>query len=210
MVAPKYNGVAAWDAAADPRQVMRNLKQSEMLTVLEDDGGAWLKVRLPEGTEGFVRRDTITEGTSAPAAQPVAQPVTPAAQPAAPTAQPVAPAPQPVAPAASLGGGTQPMTHRSATTSGELSLREYYRRVFDWSLRSFVTPLFIRWMFIGGVALIAIFLLGVVVISLAASPALGVVVLIISPFLFVGLVVTLRMNLELIIVLFRIEENTRK
>ena len=109
-VVPKYNGVAAYDSASEPRQVLRNLNQSEALTVIEDDGGAWLKVRLPEGTEGFVRRDTITDFVAAP--PPVARAAAPAPPPVAPSPPPAAPAHQQAATA------DQPVTFGSALREG--------------------------------------------------------------------------------------------
>lgn len=101
------------------------------------------------------------------------------------------------------------MAYQASKSARELSIGEYLRRTFDWSLRSFVTPLFIRWMFIGGVIFIGLSVLAVALGILIASPALGILALIVSPLFFVAMVVILRMYLELIIVLFRIEENTR-
>lgn len=196
---PKYNGVALYDAPAEPRQVLRNLRQGDALIVLDDGGEAWLRVRLADGAEGFVRRDTVTEIAIAPAAAPMVEQAAPAAAPVAEQAAPVA---QPA-------GGQQTMRYEAAKPVRELSIGEYLRRTFDWSLRTFVTPLFIRWMFIGGVALIALFVVACVLLALAAKPALGVLALIISPLFFIGMVISFRMYMELAIVLFRIEENTR-
>ena len=188
-VVPKYNGVAAYDAAAEPRQVLRNLRQADALDVLEDDGGAWLKVRLPDGIEAFVRRDTTVDAASARTAGTVPEPGAPRAQPAA--ARPA-------------------MSYEVAPPPAEMSVGEHLKRTFDWSLRSFVTPLFIRWIFALGVALIGLTVVAFVLLALRQQPSAGFVALIVSPLVFLIMVFFFRMYVELAIVLFRIEENTRR
>lgn len=68
VVAPRYNGVALWDSKEQSHQLLRHAREQEALTIIDDSDGAWLRVRLPEGTEGFVRRDTVREPGANPAA----------------------------------------------------------------------------------------------------------------------------------------------
>jgi len=56
-----------WDAVREPRKLIRHLGQHELLTVIRDEGAVWLPVRLSDGTEGFVRRDTLRDYVGGPA-----------------------------------------------------------------------------------------------------------------------------------------------
>jgi hypothetical protein len=73
---PKYNGLAIWASIDRPPQLLRHVGQDEPLTILDEASANWLHVKLPEGADGYVRRDAVRlmalagedGGVSAPAA----------------------------------------------------------------------------------------------------------------------------------------------
>ncbi len=88
--------------------------------------------------------------------------------------------------------------------------RNFFGRLFDWSLRSFVTPSIISILFVISVVGYALSLLVFIVAAAQSSASAGILMLILSPLFFVLGVIFIRMYFELIIVLFRIEEHTRR
>lgn len=81
--------------------------------------------------------------------------------------------------------------------------------LFDTSFTEFITTRFIKFLFVLGLILAAIGSLTFVVGGFQSSVGSGILCLIIAPFLFVLYAIMIRIWLELIIVIFRIEENTR-
>lgn len=83
----------------------------------------------------------------------------------------------------------------------------FFSRLFDVSMKTFITPSIIKVLFIIGLIVIS---LGSLILFIAGTQADGGIVLVLlAPlYWFVG-VLYLRVVLEVIIVLFRIEENTR-
>jgi len=55
----RYNGVVIWRGTQAPRVELRKLRQHEPVTVVADEGGGWLRVRLAEGAEGYVQRSAL-------------------------------------------------------------------------------------------------------------------------------------------------------
>ena len=97
------------------------------------------------------------------------------------------------------------MTNQTGTTS-----RGFLSRLLDMSLREFITPSIIRFIFILWVGISTIALLILVVAGFAASPGVGIVLLVLSPFIFLLNVIIIRIYMERLSVIFRIEENTRR
>jgi hypothetical protein len=122
---------------------------------------------------------------------------TPAASPPVPTppTAPTAPGPAPTAP------GPAPAGSSSANEAG------FFARLFDVSMKTFITPSIIKVLFILGLIAVSIFSLIILVAGAQADG--GVVLILLAPlYWFIG-VLYLRVILEVIVVLFRIEENTR-
>lgn len=72
---PKYSGLAIWASTDRPPQLLRHVGPNEPLTILDEPSANWLHVKLPEGADGYVRRDAVRfvaldgedRGVSAPA-----------------------------------------------------------------------------------------------------------------------------------------------
>ena len=80
--------------------------------------------------------------------------------------------------------------------------------LFDLSFTEFITTRVIKVLFILAIIVAAIVAFVMIVSAFAAGALSGIVVLIISPILFLLCVILARVWLELIIVIFRIAENT--
>jgi len=111
----------------------------------------------------------------------------------APPPTPAAPAPAPTGPGAN-----------ADTDTGQTG---FFSRLFDVSMKTFITPSIIKVLFILGIVVISIFSLILLVAGTQADG--GTVFILLAPlYWFIG-VLYLRVILEVIVVLFRIEENTR-
>jgi hypothetical protein len=82
--------------------------------------------------------------------------------------------------------------------------------LFDLSFTEFVTPKIIRVFYMLGVLFSAIFALFVIIAGFKVSAILGILLLILSPIVFFIYVLLARMYCELIVVAFRIAENTSR
>ena len=82
-------------------------------------------------------------------------------------------------------------------------------RLFDTSFTSFITLSIIQLVFKLFIGLAALSTVGFIIIAFSADPMAGIVSLIAGPLLFLFYVIMVRIYLELVVVFFRIEENTR-
>lgn len=80
--------------------------------------------------------------------------------------------------------------------------------LFDLSFSQFVTISIVKLLYLVGIVLAGLLTLSFIFSSFAMDPLAGVVTLVISPLIFLIMVVLLRIYLELIIVVFRIAQNT--
>lgn len=87
--------------------------------------------------------------------------------------------------------------------------RGFLNSLFDFSFNEFVTPKVISFIYIVGVAFAALGLLISIIGSFIADVATGLVVLLISPFIFLLWVIMFRVYLEVIIILFKIYAGIR-
>ena len=86
--------------------------------------------------------------------------------------------------------------------------RGFFSRLFDLSFQSFITTSIIKVLYILliiGAGLVALLFIGA---GFAADTGIGVVMLIVSPLIFLIYVILGRVYLELVIVLFRIHDQT--
>lgn len=95
-----------------------------------------------------------------------------------------------------------------ATGSGEQ--KSFFARLFDTSFTSFITPSIIKVLFILGIILISVASLFLLIAGAASAGDGGIVLVILAPIYWLFGVVYTRVLLEVIIVFFRIEANTRK
>ncbi|HEX5479711.1 MAG TPA: DUF4282 domain-containing protein [Dehalococcoidia bacterium] len=86
--------------------------------------------------------------------------------------------------------------------------RGFFGKLFDFSFSSFVTPSIIQLVYGIFLVIAGIGALVVIVAGLAESPALGLLLLIISPVIFLFYAIIARIYLEIVIVLFRVAEST--
>ena len=106
-------------------------------------------------------------------------------------------------------GGAGTCTRRPGANPHNASTDQagFFARLFDVSMKTFITPSIIKVLFILGLVVISIFSLILLIAGTQADG--GIVFVLLAPlYWFVG-VLYLRVILEVIVVLFRIEENTR-
>jgi len=83
----------------------------------------------------------------------------------------------------------------------------FFSRLFDVSMKSFITPSIIKVLFVIGIIVISLVALGILAAGFQGDGAGWLVVF--APFYWLLGILYLRVILEVIVVLFRIEENTR-
>ena len=81
-------------------------------------------------------------------------------------------------------------------------------RLFDLSFSEFITTQIIKLLFILGVILSGFWSIGIIVTGFSTSAAFGVLMLLVSPLIFLLLVLGTRIWCEMTIVIFRIADNT--
>jgi len=81
--------------------------------------------------------------------------------------------------------------------------------LFDLSFSRLITTTLIKVLFVLGIVFSIIYAIIIVASGFGSSVGLGICALILSPLFFLLMVIMLRVWLELIVVMFRIEENTR-
>jgi Domain of unknown function (DUF4282) len=117
--------------------------------------------------------------------------------------------PLPVAgtPATAVGPSTPPPAGSQAGYSGG---RGFWSRFFDFSFQEFITPSLIKVLFILAMIVIGLGVLGAIIFGFMVSAGTGVFALIAA--LIYGFVMLLfaRVGLEMIIVFFRIHEDTKE
>ncbi|MDZ7860585.1 MAG: DUF4282 domain-containing protein [Candidatus Krumholzibacteriota bacterium] len=84
----------------------------------------------------------------------------------------------------------------------------FFGSLFDLSFSEFVTTKIIKFLFIIAVIASAIGAIAVIAGGFAKSIALGILMLVLSPVIFLIYVIIARIYLEIVIVIFRIAENT--
>jgi hypothetical protein len=58
-VGPKYSGVPVWETTDRPLTLLRHVALDETMEVVEELPRGWIRVRLSEGLEGYVRQATV-------------------------------------------------------------------------------------------------------------------------------------------------------
>ena len=86
----------------------------------------------------------------------------------------------------------------------------FFTTLFDFSFSEFIVPKIIKVLFGIGIIGAAIFALGMIVSGFAGHWARGLLMIILSPVFFALGVIIVRVYMELILVLFRIADNTSK
>ncbi len=91
-----------------------------------------------------------------------------------------------------------------------MSIKKSFELLFDLSFSEFITTRVIKVLFLAGIIVAALTTVGLIISGFAAGINAGVVVLIFSPVIFILYVLAARIWCEIIIVLFRIAENTSR
>jgi hypothetical protein len=86
----------------------------------------------------------------------------------------------------------------------------FWSCLFDLSFTEFITTSVIKILYMLGIAIAAIVGFMLIVTAFTKGFAVGLLHVIAAPIVFVLLVIVLRIYMELVLTLFRIEENTRK
>lgn len=85
----------------------------------------------------------------------------------------------------------------------------FFSSLFDFSFSEFIVLKIISLLFIIGLAISAIITIMILASAFATSTIAGIITLILSPIIFLIQVIIVRIYLELIIVVFKIAENTK-
>jgi hypothetical protein len=86
----------------------------------------------------------------------------------------------------------------------------FFASLFDFSFTEFITIKIIKILYGIIIVLAGIFVLFFIVTGFRASAAMGILYIILSPLVFFLYVIIARVWLEIVIVIFRIEDNTKK
>jgi len=86
----------------------------------------------------------------------------------------------------------------------------FWSCLFDLSFSEFVTTRVIKILYMLGIAIAAIVGLMLIVTAFTKGFAVGLLHVIAAPIVFILMVIVLRIYMELVLTLFRIEENTQK
>ena len=92
----------------------------------------------------------------------------------------------------------------------ENEARGLFGSLFDFSFQSFVTPKIIKFLYALGLILGALGVLSFIVTSFMAHWGAGLAALVFSPLIYLLVVLYVRILMELLIVIFHIQENTAK
>lgn len=84
----------------------------------------------------------------------------------------------------------------------------FFTQLFDFSFTEFITTKIIKFIYILGMIVTGLATIGIIISGFSQSVVIGIVALIFSPLIFLIYVIVLRVWLEIIIVIFRISENT--
>jgi hypothetical protein len=85
--------------------------------------------------------------------------------------------------------------------------KPFLSSLFDFSFTSYVTPRFIKVIFIIGAVLTALATIGFIVSGFSMSLAVGIIFLILSPIFYIIYLLFVRIYLELMIILFRLQSD---
>ena len=102
-----------------------------------------------------------------------------------------------------------PHTHASGVPLSADAAKGLIGSLFDLSFKSFVTPRVIQILFILELIVLAVFAISMIAMGFSQGALAGVLVLLLSPLIFLIGVLIARIYLELVIVLFRIYETLR-
>jgi hypothetical protein len=93
-----------------------------------------------------------------------------------------------------------------STTAIDIQQNGFLAALFDMSFRSFITTKLVKILYAIGMVLFALVAIGVVLTSFNLSTGIGLLMLIVSPVLYLFMLIYLRVTMELIVVLFRVAE----
>lgn len=97
-----------------------------------------------------------------------------------------------------------------AKTEGtEITGGNFFSSLFDLSFKTFITSKLISFLFGAGVIGGGIFGVVTIIGSFTRSVGTGMLMLIVTPLIYIAGIIVLRIWLELVMVIFKIEENTR-
>lgn len=88
--------------------------------------------------------------------------------------------------------------------------KSFFGSLFDFSFESFITPKIIKILFVIGLILTAIMTLIIIITAFMSSIVSGVLALIFSPVIYILYILAVRIYLEILIVLFRIQGDIAK
>lgn len=130
-----------------------------------------------------------------------------------PTSEPDRPPPPPAGGAVPPPGSLPPLPGSPPGTglgTAPESAEPFFRRLFDVSFSRFVTPSIIKLLFIVAIATASVFALFMLVAGFATIDEGGILLVLLAPLCWLLAIIYARVFLELVVILFRIESNTRR
>ncbi len=88
--------------------------------------------------------------------------------------------------------------------------KSFLGALFDFSFSDFITPKIIKVLYILGVVLAGLYALFFIVLGFNLGTGSGTVFLLLSPLIFLIMVIFIRVGLEIYLVIFQIGDNTRE
>jgi Domain of unknown function (DUF4282) len=130
-----------------------------------------------------------------------------------PTSEPDRPPPPPAGGAVPPPGPLPPLPGPPPATglgTAPESADPFFQRLFDVSFSRFVTPSIIKLLFIVAIATASVFALFMLAAGFATIDEGGILLVLLAPLCWLLAVIYARVFLELVIILLRIESNTRR
>ncbi|MGD9935643.1 MAG: DUF4282 domain-containing protein [Dehalococcoidia bacterium] len=142
-----------------------------------------------------------------PGEAPTSTPASRASDPFAASARPAAASsgPRPQAQSSASSGGGAPSVQAPFSAN---DAKGFLSRLFDLSFQSFITTSIIKVLYVLFIIVAGLASLGFIAVGFASNAGVGVVTLILSPLIFLLYVIMARVYLEIVIVLFRIHDQT--
>lgn len=91
-----------------------------------------------------------------------------------------------------------------------METKSFISSLFDFTFTSYVTPKFLKFLFVVGIIVAILATIVAIITGFMSHIAIGVIVLILSPIIFFLYVLFVRIYIELVMILFRIQADVAK
>jgi uncharacterized membrane protein len=88
--------------------------------------------------------------------------------------------------------------------------KNFLAQLFDFSFTDFITPKLVGIVYGIGIGVVGVYSLITIVTGFYEAFWLGLLGLVVAPFIFLGMIIILRFYLEFLVVMFRVAQNTSR